>query len=381
MNEMIRCPVVIYRGGTSKGIFIKENDLPDGAALRDRFICALFGSPDKRQIDGLGGADSLTSKLAIIGPPSRLDADVDYTFGQVDILAPKVLYDAVCGNISAAVGPYAIDEGLVRATAPQTEVRIHNKNIGRIIVARVPVENHQVKTSGDFAIDGVPGTGAPIELNWADTVGANTGSLLPTGKPRDTLKLKGRKPIVISIVDVGNPGVFVRAEDLGLKGTESPEEVDSNQDLLALCEAIVGEVGRKIGKAAYLTYVAPAQSYVNHVSGKKIKATEADFLVRMIYMGKMHKAYAASQITCCGTASRVAGTIVHEVASRPKSGGETVRLGHPAGVADLEVVVAKKDDGIYFPRISVYRTARRLMEGYAFIRPELLGGSDRRKRR
>lgn len=378
---MIRCPVVLYRGGTSKAVFLKENDLPVAPALRDRFICALFGSPDKRQIDGLGGADPLTSKLAVIGPPSRPDADVDYTFGQVDILSPKVLYEAVCGNISAAVGPYAIDEGLVRAKAPLTKVRIHSRNIGRIIEAHVPVENNRVKVKGDFAIDGVPGTGARIELNWADTVGANTGFLLPTGRPQDTLTLKGRKPIVVSIVDVGNPGVFVRAEDLGLKGTEAPEEVDSNPELIALCEAIAAEAGKRIGKTAYLTYVAPAQSYVDHVSGRKIKAGECDVLVRMIYMGKMHKAYAASQITCCGTASRVEGTIVHEAASRPKVSRSVIRLGHPAGIADIEVEVRKSGRDITFPRISVYRTARRLMEGYAFVMEDIFEESGRRRKK
>lgn len=187
MSEMLRVRCAILRGGTSKGIFLHENDLPRDRVLRDRMILAIFGSPDVRQIDGLGGADPLTSKLAIIGPSSRPDADVDYTFGQVSIKEPLIDYSGNCGNISAAVGPFAIDEGLVRAQEPVTYVRIHNTNTGKIIVAEVPVQNGKAKVTGDYQIDGVPGTGAKIMLDFAGTAGAATGRLLPTGRPIDVL--------------------------------------------------------------------------------------------------------------------------------------------------------------------------------------------------
>lgn len=372
MEELLRIPTVIYRGGTSKAIFLKENDLPIDPVLRDRVVCAIFGSPDKRQIDGLGGADPLTSKLAIIGPPSRPDADVDYTFGQVDIISPKVDYRGVCGNISAAVGPYAIDEGFVRPNSPLTKVRINCTNIKRIIEASVPTQDKRVRISGDYAIDGVPGTAAKIELNWADSVGANTGALLPTGNAQDIIEVKGLGPLSVSIVDVGNPGVFVRAKDLGLKGTESPEEVDANAGLIALCDAIAAEAGKKIGHFALLSYVASPMNYRNHVTGKEVMAQQMDYLVRMIFMGKMHKAYAASMINCSGVAAMVPGTVVNEVASPDLMGKDIVRMGHPAGIADLEITVDRSQGGVKIPRIAVYRTARRLMEGYALIRREVV---------
>jgi methylitaconate Delta-isomerase len=372
MEEMVRIPIVIYRGGTSKAIFLKENVLPLDPDLRDRLICALFGSPDKRQIDGLGGADPLTSKLAIIGPPSRPDADVDYTIGQVDILSRNIDYSAVCGNISAAVGPYAIDEGFVKPEEPLTKVRIHCANVHRMIEAYVPVENKQVKVYGDYAIDGVPGTGAKIELNWADMVGANTGALLPTGNTRDTLEIPGFGPITVSIVDVGNPGVFVRADALGLRGTETPEEVDPNTKLIELCDAIAREAGKRISHFALLTFVAPPSNYSNHVTGQMIPAEDADLLVRMIFMGKMHKTFAASQINCCGAAALIPGTLVNEAASATFRNKGMVRMGHPAGVAELEATLKNSGGKLLFSRIAAYRTARRLMEGYAFVRRDAI---------
>jgi methylitaconate Delta-isomerase len=372
MEEMVRIPVVIYRGGTSKAIFLKENVLPTDPKHRDRLICALFGSPDKRQIDGLGGADPLTSKLAVIGPPTKPGTDVDYTIGQVDILSPRVDYSAVCGNISAAVGPYAIDEGFVSPAEPITKVRIHCKNVGRVIEAYVPVEDKRVKVTGNYSVDGVPGTGAKIDLNWADMVGANTGALLPTGKARENLDVPGVGSISVSIVDVGNPGVFVRAETMGLHGTERPEDIDQDLNLIQKSEAIAEEAGKRIGTPALLTYVSPAASYVNHVTGEEIPPGHCDLLVRMIFMGKMHKTYSASQINCCGAAALIPGTVVHEVASPGLVARGRVRLGHPAGTAELEAVLDNAGGKHAFSRIVVARTARRLMEGYAFVRQDLL---------
>jgi hypothetical protein len=369
-REMIRVPVVIYRGGTSKGIFVKEYDLPRDEKMRDRVICALFGSPDKRQIDGLGGADPLTSKLAIIGPPSRPDADVDYTFAQVDINSPTVYFGAVCGNITAGVGPYAIEEGLVRPEDGETRIRIHATNIGRIIEARVPTPGRAVQVTGDFAIDGVPGTGPRIELNWADTAGANTGEVLPTGNPVDLLIVEGLGEIEASIVDVGNTGVFVRAGDLGMKGTETPEEVDANIELIRRCDAITTAATQKIGKLTLATYVAPPADYTDHITGRVVEAGQSDVLVRMIFMGKLHKTYAASLTNCCGTAAMIPGTLVNEAASPSISAEGRVRLGHPGGIAEVEVTVKEKAGRLEFPRISVCRTARRIMEGYAFIKRE-----------
>ncbi|RJQ77543.1 MAG: 3-methylitaconate isomerase [Desulfobacteraceae bacterium] len=368
---MMRIPVTIYRGGTSKALFIKDYDLPAEPKLRDKVIAALFGSPDKRQIDGLGGADPLTSKLAIIGPPSRPDADVDYNFAQIDITSPTVHYGGVCGNISAAVGPYAIEEGFVYPKAGETTVRVYNRNIKRIISITVPTPDQTVQFAGDYAIDGVPGTGAKIELNWADTAGALTGAVLPTGNRTDYLEVPGLGSVEASLVDVGNPGLFVRAEDMGIKGTETPAEMDSDKALLDRCEAVTKVASDKLGHMAFLTLVAAPADYENHVTRKPAAAEDVDVLVRMIFMGQTHKAYAASQANCCGAAAMIPGTIVNSMARKNISVDGRVRLGHPAGVIEVEVDACIEGDTIRIPRIAVYRTARRLMDGFAFVRKEI----------
>ncbi|MBN1318755.1 MAG: PrpF protein, partial [Anaerolineales bacterium] len=219
-QKRIRC--AFMRGGTSRGLFVMRNELPADPVMRDKVILRMYGSPDIRQIDGMGGADSLTSKLAIIGPPTRTDADVDYTFAQVSITKPLVDYKGNCGNISSAVGPFAIDQGLVEPVEPVTTVRIHQTNTDKLIIAQVPVVNGMARVEGDYKIDGVPGTGARIGLDFSDTAGAVTGSLLPTGHPMDRMDVPGVGPIDMTIVDAANPCVFVRAADLGIRGTETP---------------------------------------------------------------------------------------------------------------------------------------------------------------
>ena len=215
-SDMIPIKCAIIRGGTSKGIFIKKNELPDNPAERDRVILSIFGGVDPRQIDGLGGADVLTSKLAIIGPSTRSDADVDYTFGQVSFEQPFVDYGGNCGNISSAVGPFAIDEGLVPAVEPITKVRIHCTNSGKLLTAEVPVKDGKALVSGACKIDGVNGTGAQIRMDWSDMAGTVTGTLLPTGHPRDIITV-GDNRYEVSLVDMGNPLVFIAAEALGMK--------------------------------------------------------------------------------------------------------------------------------------------------------------------
>ncbi len=242
--EMLRCAIV--RGGTSKGVFILKHDLPSDPVKRDKVICAVYGSPDVRQIDGLGGADVLTSKLAIISPSTRKDADVDYTFGQVSMDAEFVDYGGNCGNISSAVGGFAIDEGLVTPKEPVTTVRIHLTNSNNILVAEVPVKNGRAQVEGDFAIDGCPGTGAKITLDWSDTVGCITGKLLPTGNTKDCITIDG-KGYPVSIVDAANPLVFIHARSLGLKGTESPSQIEADKGLMALIEKIRGTACVMIG--------------------------------------------------------------------------------------------------------------------------------------
>lgn len=376
-QRRIRC--VLMRGGTSRGLYVMRNVLPKDPVLRDRVILAMYGSPDIRQIDGIGGADALTSKLAIVGPPTREDADVDYTFGQVSITAHLVDYAGNCGNISSGVGPFAIDEGLVDAVEPLTVVRIHQTNTRSIIVAEVPVSDGQAAVEGEYRIDGVPGSGAKIGLDFSDTAGAVTGRVLPTGRLRDLLEVEGVGQVEVSIVDAGNPVVFVRASRLGLRGVESPREIDGDAKLLESIERIRGHAAQVMGMVAdwrqaadlspyvpFIALVEPAQDYLSFGSGEKVAAGQVDFVSWLLFMLKMHKAYPVTGTVCTGTAARIPGTVVHEVANlSPES--QVVRIGHPSGVIDVETEVEFMDSGPVLRRALIGRTARRIMEGYIFV--------------
>jgi 2-methylaconitate cis-trans-isomerase PrpF len=356
-----------------------RDDLPKDPALMDRVILAMYGSPDIRQIDGIGGADALTSKLAIIGPPTRSDADVDYTFGQVSITAPFVDYAGNCGNISAGVGPFAIDEGLVDDVEPITTVRIHQTNTDSIIVAQVPVSGGEALVTGDYGIDGVPGTGAKIPLDFSDTAGAVTGQILPTGNMRDTLDVEGVGEVEVSIVDAGNPVVFLRASRFGLEGTESPTEIDGDAEFLENIEEVRGHAAQLVGmvedwrdaadSSPYVPFIAlvgPPQEYVSFADGEKVSSSQVDFVSRLLFMLRMHKAYPITGTVCTGAAAMIPGTIVQEVAVLSSEPG-IVRIGHPSGVIDVEAEVDVTGSGPVLRRAAVGRTARRIMEGHILV--------------
>src|ERR1700726_1472092 len=246
-----RIRTVIMRGGTSRGLFFWDEDLPADPEARTWATLAAFGSPDRygRQIDGLGGATSLTSKAAIISKGTQPGIDVNFTFGQVSIEQPLIDMRGNCGNISAAVGPYAIDEGLVACQEPVTRVRFLNTNTQKVIVAHVPTRNGRFEPEGEYTIPGVPGTGSKIVLDFLDPGGAVTGKLFPTGQIRDVLQVPGIGPIELTIVDAANPLVFCRAEDLGLNGQEIPEQIDTNQELLYRIAVTRAAAGVTIGLA------------------------------------------------------------------------------------------------------------------------------------
>jgi len=387
-EEQKRIRTAIMRGGTSRALFVMRNELPADPAVRDRVILRLYGSPDVRQIDGLAGADPLTSKLAIIGPPTRPDADVDYTFGQVSITDAFVDYAGNCGNISSAVGPYAIDEGLVDPVEPVTTVRIHQTNTQCILIAHVPVRNGKAAVEGDYHIDGVPGTGARIALDFADTEGSITGRLLPTGNPVDRLEVPGVGPIELSLVDAGTPCVFVRARDMGIAGTETPAQIDADRELNDRIERIRGTGAAVMGMVAnwqdaakqspyapFFAMVSGPADYAD-LTGKTIKAGEVDFLSRLLFMLKMHKAYAVTGTVCTGAAAKIPGTLVYEVAGVSGSHAEQtlIRIGHPAGVITIDAQVEMRADGPHLVQAALARTARRLMEGYAFVPWSTLAG-------
>ena len=373
MSDQKRIPCVIARAGTSKGVFLKENHIPPAGPDRDKVILEIFGSPDVRQIDGLGGADPLTSKLAIIGPSTKAGCDVDYTFGQVSFKAAVVDYSGNCGNISSGVGPFAIDEGLVRAIAPITTVRIHNTNTGKILVAEVPVEGGMAKVKGDYAIDGTPGTGAKQMLDFADTWGSATGKLLPTGKAKEILKTSVGD-FEVSLVDCANAMVFVKASSLGMKGTEGPKEIDGDKDLLTKLEAIRGAAAVAMNMAAspeealeknpafpMIAVVSEPQDYHAYGTGKTVKAQDISFVSRLMFMQVLHKTYAGTGTCCTGVAACIPGTVGEEVCAR--RWGKQINIGHPCGVIDVEAEV----EGGKVNRAAFARTARRIMEGYVWV--------------
>lgn len=371
-------PCTIMRGGTSKGIFLMENNLPQDPKERNRIILRVFGSPDRRQIDGLGGADLLTSKLAIIGPPSRTGVDVDYTFGQISLTQAEVDYGSTCGNISSAVGPFAIDQGIVRATEPKTRVRIHALPWDRVITADVEVKEGKAAVEGDFAIDGVPGTGAKITMDWADMAGAQTGKLLPSGKVKERIDVKGVGALEVSIVDAPHVTVYVRAKDIGMTGTESPVAIDGNKELVQRIEAVRRHVGAMFGmEEQWERYASPnlpifimvqaPTDYVNYSTGKPVKAADVDVLVKLYAAGMTHKAFGGTTIFGAGAAAKIEGTVIHEMLSERGHYSDAVRLGHPSGVALSEVVASRSNGGWKLDKALMWRTARRIMDGYVYV--------------
>lgn len=381
--EMKEYKCSIVRGGTSKGIFIMENELPADREARDDLICRIFGSPDIRQIDGLGGADVLTSKLAIIGPSSREDADVDYTFGQVSFERKFVDYKGNCGNISAAVGPYAIDHGLVKAKEPVTTVRIHLTNSGQILTARVPVRNGKAQVSGDCHIDGVPGTGARIDLDWSEITGTVCGKLLPTGNPRDIIGIdtpEGRKEYEVSLVDAGNPLVFIRAESLGMSGVETPAEIEGDRERMELIEKIRDRAAMLFGltrqegeakeQSPYNPFFAIVSAPADYTcfNGKQVKAREVDLVSRLLFMLHMHKAYPITGTVCTGAAMKIPGSIPWEMMQEEARKNETLYIGHPSGVLEVAVRAEEGEGGVEMKSIRIYRTARTIMDGIVYVR-------------
>jgi hypothetical protein len=340
-------------------------DLPPAGADRDAILLAALGSPDPygRQLDGLGGGISSLSKAVIIGPPTMPGADVDYTFAQVEVRKASVDYNGNCGNCSSSVGPFAVDEGLVPAREGETLVRIHNTNTRKLIVARVPVKDGEAAVTGDFDLPGVAGLGARIALDFVEPGGAGTGRLLPTGRARDVIG-----GIEVSCVDATNAVVFVRARDLGLAGTETPQAVDEDHELGARLEKLRVEAAGRMGmpesaavpKIAFVA--APADSTA--LDGVRHAAGTFDVLGRAISMGNCHRAFPLTVAMCLAVAARVEGTVVHEVA-RPHRGD--VRLGHPSGVLPLDAAVGVKDGAPWAEKVTVYRTARRLMEGFVRV--------------
>jgi 2-methylaconitate cis-trans-isomerase PrpF len=372
-----RLPAVFMRGGTSKAVVFHARHLPAARSDWDAIFLAALGSPDPnmRQLDGMGGGVSSLSKVCVVAPPSRADADVDYTFAQVRIDRARVDYSSNCGNMSSAIGPFAIDEGLLaRPDAGRAVVRIHNTNTDKIIVARFAMDGEEAAVRGDMQIDGVAGTGAPIRLEFLDPGGARTGRLLPTGRAADGLDVPGVGRVPASLVDAANPCVFVPAAAIGAHATELPAEIEGNARLLTVLEAIRRAASVAMGIAAdreaagalsipFVGFVAPPTP-MHLASGRELAARDMDIAVRMMSNGQAHRATPLTGALCLAVCARLPGSIANELVRRPAEGSGGIRIAHASGVMVVDAEVqADPGRGPRAGYAAVYRTARRLFEG------------------
>lgn len=378
MSNVLKIPCSIIRGGTSKGIFFRSENLPEDHEKREKVILRAFGSPDLRQIDGLAGANSLTSKVAIISQSKDEVGVIDYTFGQVSITSKVVDWTGNCGNLSSAVGLFAVGEGLVPVTEPATKVVVFNTNTQKKIHINMPALNGEITTEGDLLIPGVPFTGAPFLVEFEDPSGSVTKKLLPTGRPLDSIEISGLGSFHYSLVDAANPVVFLLAEELGLDGIELPEAVEKMTDKLEKIEAIRSRICVEMGLVATpseATRSSPAIPKIGFVSrvrsfvtpdGKNVGQEEIDLVARLASMQKMHRAYMVTGAICTAVASQIEGTVVWEVLRESARRTGKVRIGQPYGPMEVNLTI-NRDSGFKVEKAGVWRTARRILDGCVYV--------------
>lgn len=384
--RQLKIPAAFIRGGTSNAVVFREADLPPGdGTARDELFLAALGSPDpyQRQLDGMGGGLSSLSKVCIVGPPSHPDADVDYTFGQVAVDRAQVDWNSNCGNMSSAIGPFAVDEGLVEASGPDGVVVIYNTNTRKLIRARFPVEDGRAAVEGDAVIPGVPGSGAPVELEFLEPGGAGTGRLLPTGNVVDELEVEGVGAVRASLVDAANAFVFIEAAAVGIKGNEMPADLDARAEVMTKLERIRAtaavamriaatpdEATAKFPSAPKIGMVAPPLDAVT-LSGERIASADGDLTARMASMGNVHRALPLTGVLGFAVAAAIDGTVVAATlgnASGSVDGARQVRLISPSGVIGAAAKVGRTDAGDWHAEYaSVRRTQRRLFDGFLYV--------------
>jgi hypothetical protein len=382
--SQLRIPAVYMRGGTSKGVFFLESDLPTDPSMRERVLLRVIGSPDRygRHIDGMGGATSSTSKVVILSASSRPDCDVDYRFGAVAVDAPVIDWSGNCGNLSAAVAPFAISSGLVAAPADGlATVRIWQANIGKVIVSHVPMRGGEVVEEGDFELDGVTFPAAEVKLEFVDPAtdedGGEGGAMFPSGRKIDVLDVPGVGTIETTLINAGNPTIFVEAASLGLTGTELQAQVNGNAEMLSIAEAVRAHGAVAMGLVATpeeatarrphtpkLAFIARPASYTAS-DGKLVAAASIDLLARIFSMGQLHHAMTGTGAVAIAAAAAIAGTLVHRVA--PPSEDGRVRFGHPSGSLSVGAEAQQRGGEWAVTKVLMSRTARRLMEGWVRV--------------
>ena len=369
-----KIPAVFIRGGTSKGVFFKDEDLPSSREERDEIFLKVLGSPDpyQRQLNGMGGGLSSVSKVVIIAASNRPDADVDYTFVQIAVDKPVADYGQACGNLSASVGPFAVEEGIVPTENGRTTVRVYNTNTDKIYHAQFEVrEGHAVET-GDYEMSGVGGTGARIRLDYRDPGGAKSAAFLPSGNVIDTLELSDGRTLEASLVDATNPVVFVAAETMGVTGRERPEALEADGKLMSDLDEIRRLAGVIMGLASEpqdvplsnpkVALVSSPAGYAT-ISGEDVAGEDHDIGVRIVSMERMHRAVTGTGGMCLAAACQVTGSIPQQL-SPGLQAGHDVRIGTPSGVMTVAAKAGQHATGDWHVEsVTVYRTQRRLMEG------------------
>jgi len=375
----VKIPCVYMRGGTSKGAILQKKDLPGDKKQWDEIFLKIMGSPDPKQIDGLGGTVSSNNKILIVSPSRQPGIDVEYLVAQVLVGKKIVDYSANCGNMTSAVGPFAIAQGLVQVDKPITKVRMLNLNSNTVIEEFVPTRDGIVEEDGDCAIAGIDGTGAELKVNFLNPAGAKTGKLFPTGKATDNIDVEGLGRISVSAVDLSNVFVFVHRADIGIKGEELPEKLNSDKKLLDTVERIRGTIAQNLGLvekwqdaaaetagSPKLVILSPPMDY-NDIAGRTVKKEDMDICVRVVSAGAIHKAAPLTGAIAIGGAAFLEGCILQSYLQGKKL-TDSVRIGHPSGV--MKVYVDYEFDGgeIHFNGIAGQRTARKIMDGYVYIR-------------
>lgn len=372
---------VFMRGGTSKGCMFHKEDLPENREEWDSIFLQAMGDPDPKQIDGMGGTVSSNNKIVIVWKSEEPGIDVEYLVGQVIVGKSQVDYKSNCGNMTAAVGPYAVEEGMVTITEPITTVHMLNRNTNKYIDVTVPIdpETKTFAQEGNCEIAGVDGTAAELNVKFLNPAGAKTGKLLPTGVCSEILKIPGFGPIEATILDVSNPMVLVKAEDIGMTGMELPEEINNNKEVSELLEKIRGTACCKMGFAKDLQdatdhspavpkvgFVTTPKTYID-IAGNQVNAEDMDVCARVISVFKCHKACPLTSASAISVAAAMKGSVVEKVL-RSMESVENVRIGHPSGIMTM-LPELKTDDGeLKLPSVGVQRTARRIMDGTLYIR-------------
>ncbi|WP_077611423.1 2-methylaconitate cis-trans isomerase PrpF family protein [Clostridium sp. Marseille-P2415] len=377
---MRKFKTVFMRGGTSKGCMFRKEDLPEDRNEWDSIFLQAMGDPDPKQIDGLGGTVSSNNKIVIVWKSDEKDVDIEYLVGQVIVGKSQVDYKSNCGNMTAAVGPFAIEEGMVQGNGPVTTVRMLNRNTDKYINIEVPCENGTFAQEGDCHIAGVDGTAAELKVNFLNPAGAKTGKLLPTGNVLDVLEIPGFGVIEASILDVSNPMVLVRAEDIGLTGAELPEEVNRNEQACELLEKIRGTACCMMGFAKDLEDAkanSPAvpkvgfftrPSSFTDIGGERIRAEDMDICARVISVFKCHKACPLTSASSISVAAQLKGSIIEKTLGLPFNSNGYVKIGHPSGIMTMYPDFVEEKGGIKLNGVAVQRTARRIMDGTVYIR-------------